>query len=188
MAIELNELEIIASEKMVKTLAALKDNLNTIRAGRANPKVLDKIMVEYYGVQTPLSQVGNISVPEPRMLLISVWDTSMLREVEKAILKSDLGLNPTNDGKVIRLVFPELNEERRKELVKRIKKYGEEAKIVIRNIRRDANEGAKKLKKDNMISEDDVKRADERIQKLTDTNIKEVDVICAAKEKDILEI
>lgn len=188
MAEELVTLEKSASEKMQKTIGVLKEKLGTVRAGRANPQVLDKLTVEYYGVQTPINQVGSISVPEPRMLLISVWDASVLKEVEKAILKSDLGLNPTNDGKVIRLVFPELNEERRKELVKQIRKYGEDSKIVIRNIRRDANDAAKKLKKDSVITEDELKKSEDSIQKLTDARIKEIDGICAAKEKDILEI
>jgi ribosome recycling factor len=173
---------------MSKSIAVLKENLATVRAGRANPQVLDKITVEYYGVQTPINQVGNISVPEPRMLLISVWDSSILKEVEKSILKSDLGLNPTNDGKVIRLVFPELNEERRKDLVKQIKKYGEDTKVIIRNIRRDANDSIKKLKKDSLITEDEAKKSEDSIQKITDARIKEIDSICAAKEKDILEI
>ena len=188
MAGELKTLENNAMEKMSKSISMLKETLGTVRAGRANPQVLDKITVEYYGVQTPLNQVGSVSVPEPRMLLISVWDSSLLKEVEKAILKSDLGLNPTNDGKVIRLVFPELNEERRKDLVKQIKKYGEETKVIIRNIRRDANDAIKKLKKDSLITEDEAKKSEESIQKITDTKIKEIDTICAAKEKDILEI
>ena len=188
MAEDIKVLEKNAGEKMNKSIAVLKENLATVRAGRANPQVLDKITVEYYGVQTPINQVGNISVPEPRMLLISVWDSSILKEVEKAILKSDLGLNPTNDGKVIRLVFPELNEERRKDLVKQIKKYGEETKVIIRNIRRDANDAIKKLKKDSVITEEDAKKSEESIQKITDARIKEIDTICAAKEKDILEI
>lgn len=188
MAQELKTIEKNTADKMGKTISALKERLATVRAGRANPQVLDKLTVEYYGVQTPINQVGSISVPEPRMLLISVWDSSVLKEVEKAILKSDLGLNPTNDGKCIRLVFPELNEERRKELVKQIKKYGEDSKIVIRNLRREANDAAKKLKKDNTITEDELKKNEENIQKLTDTHIKEIDTVCAAKERDIMEV
>lgn len=188
MAEDIKALEKNTGDKMNKSIAVLKENLATVRAGRANPQVLDKITVEYYGVQTPINQVGNISVPEPRMLLISVWDSSILKEVEKAILKSDLGLNPTNDGKVIRLVFPELNEERRKDLVKQIKKYGEDTKVMIRNIRRDANDAIKKLKKDSLITEDEAKKSEENIQKITDARIKEIDSVCAAKEKDILEI
>lgn len=188
MAEDIKTMEKNTGDKMTKTISVLKETLGTVRAGRANPQVLDKITVEYYGVQTPLNQVGSVSVPEPRMLLISVWDSSLLKEVEKAILKSDLGLNPTNDGKVIRLLFPELNEERRKELVKQIKKYSEDAKVVIRNIRRDANDAIKKLKKDSVITEDEAKKSEDNIQKLTDAKIKEIDTICAAKEKDILEI
>lgn len=188
MAQELKTIEKNTADKMGKTIAVLKERMATVRAGRANPQVLDKLTVEYYGVQTPINQVGSISVPEPRMLLISVWDSSVLKEVEKAILKSDLGLNPTNDGKCIRLVFPELNEERRKELVKQIKKYGEDSKIVIRNLRREANDAAKKLKKDNTITEDELKKNEENIQKLTDTHIKEIDTVCVAKEKDIMEV
>jgi len=188
MAEDIKALEKNTGDKMNKSISVLKENLATVRAGRANPQVLDKITVEYYGVQTPINQVGNISVPEPRMLLISVWDSSILKDVEKAILKSDLGLNPTNDGKVIRLVFPELNEERRKDLVKQIKKYGEDTKVMIRNIRRDANDAIKKLKKDSLITEDEAKKSEESIQKITDARIKEIDSVCAAKEKDILEI
>lgn len=185
---EINAIEKSASEKMEKSIGVLREKLASIRAGRANPQVLDKLTVEYYGVQTPLNQVGSISVPEPRMLLISVWDASLLKEVEKAILKSDLGLNPTNDGKVIRLVFPELTEERRRELAKTVKKYAEECKVGIRNIRRDANEAVKKLKKDNIITEDEARKSEEAVQKLTDTRIKDVDAVCAAKEKEILSI
>ena len=188
MAVEFNQLEASAKEKMDKSIAVFKSDLATIRAGRANPQVLDKISVDYYGVSTPINQIGSINVPEPRMLQISVWDASMLKEVEKAIQKSDLGLNPVNDGKTLRLIFPEPTEERRKELVKQVKKMAEEAKIAVRNIRRAANEAVKKLKKDSAITEDDAKRTEEGIQKLTDGKIKELDTLAAEKEKEIMSI
>ena len=175
-------------ERMHKTITVLKTELGGLRAGRANPQVLDRILVDYYGTPTPIQQLGNISTPEPRMLLISVWDNKAIPAVEKAIQKSDLGINPANDGKVIRLVFPELNEERRKELVKIVKKYGEESKIAIRAIRRDANEQVKKDEKDKLITEDDRETLDDKIQKLTDDLIKEIDGILAAKEKEILAV
>lgn len=178
----------ISKEKMEKTLLALKRDLSTLRAGRANATVLDRIMVDYYGTPTPINQVGNISSPEPRMLVISLWDTSMISAVEKAIQKSDLGINPSNDGKLIRLVFPELTEERRKELVKIIRKKGEESKVAIRSIRRDANEQTKKQRKEGEITEDDQKNLEEDIQKLTDSMIKDIDSIMADKEKEIMEV
>ncbi len=178
----------ISKEKMEKTLLALKRDLSTLRAGRANATVLDRIMVDYYGTPTPINQVGNISSPEPRMLVISLWDTSMISAVEKAIQKSDLGINPSNDGKLIRLVFPELTEERRKELVKIIRKKGEESKVAIRSIRRDANEQTKKQRKEGEITEDDQKNLEEDIQKLTDSMIKDIDSIIADKEKEIMEV
>ena len=174
--------------KMEKTIDVMKSEFNTIRAGRANPKLLDRITVDYYGTPTPLNQVGNISSPEPRLLVISPWESKMISDIEKAIQKSDLGLNPTNDGKIIRLVFPELNEERRKELTKVARKSAEEAKVAIRAIRRDAIEQVKKLKKDSLITEDEQRKAEEDAQKLTDKAIKDVDAICAAKEKEIMEV
>ncbi|MDO5551125.1 MAG: ribosome recycling factor, partial [Lachnospiraceae bacterium] len=158
----------VYEEKMNKTLDNLLGEYGTIRAGRANPHVLDKLKVDYYGSPTPLQQVGNISVPEPRMIVIQPWEKSLLKLIEKAILTSDLGINPTNDGSVIRLVFPELTEERRKELAKDVKKKGEGAKVAIRNIRRDANDTFKKMEKANEISEDDLDQMTEKVQKLTD--------------------
>ena len=178
----------ITKERMQKTIAVLKTELGGLRAGRANPQLLDRILVDYYGTPTPIQQLGNISTPEPRMLLISVWDNKAIPAVEKAIQKSDLGINPSNDGKVIRLLFPELNEERRKELVKVVKKKGEESKIAIRAIRRDANEQIKKDEKDSTITEDDRKTLDDKVQKLTDDVIKEIDGILTAKEKEILAV
>ncbi len=177
-----------AKDKMGKSCAVYQRDMQTLRAGRANPQLLDRITVDYYGTPTPINQVGNVSSPEPRMLVISPWESSMIKEIEKAIQKSDLGLNPSNDGKIIRLVFPELNEERRKELTKVARKGAEEAKVAIRAIRRDAIEQIKKLKKDSVITEDDQRKGEEEAQKLTDKAIKDVDAICAAKEKEIMEI
>lgn len=174
--------------KMEKAINSLNSDLAAIRAGRANPAVLDKITVEYYGVQTPLAQVGTISVPEARTIIIQPWDATILGDVEKAILKSDVGLTPNNDGKVIRLNFPPLTEERRKELVKGISKRGEEAKVVVRNIRRDSLETFKKQKKDGEITEDDLKNLETQVQKLTDRFVKEIDTIIDAKEKEILSV
>lgn len=175
-------------QKMEKRVDGYASELKTIRAGRANAQVLDKVAIDYYGTMTPIQQVGSISSPEPRLLVIQPWDVSVLKEIEKAINASDLGISPQNDGKVIRLNFPPLTEERRKELVKTVKKYTEEAKIQIRNVRRDALEGFKKQKKDGEMTEDDVKGAEKDIQNLTDKYIKEIDSICAAKEKEILEV
>ncbi|MEG1524372.1 MAG: ribosome recycling factor [Clostridia bacterium] len=175
-------------ERMNKTIAVLQEELGSLRAGRANPQVLDRLMVDYYGTPTPIQQLGNISTPEARLLIISVWDNKAIPAVEKAIQKSDIGINPSNDGKVIRLMFPELTEERRKELVKVVHKKGEESKIAIRAIRRDVNEQIKKEKKDNLITEDDQKKLEEKAQKLTDDLIKEIDGILAAKEKEILTV
>ena len=177
-----------AAEKMKKTTSVYQDDLRSIRAGRANPQFLERVTVDYYGVQTPLTQMGNITSPEPRMLVINVWDQKAIPMVEKAILKSDLGLNPTNDGKIIRLLLPELTEERRKELVKQTRKMAEECKIAVRAIRRDANEQIKKMKKDNTITEDDQKAAEDKIQKATDKIIKEVDAITAEKEKELMGV
>lgn len=177
-----------AKEKMNKSCAVYQRDMVALRAGRANPQLLDRITVDYYGTPTPLNQVGNISSPEARLLVISPWESKMISAIEKAIQKSDLGLNPTNDGKIIRLVFPELNEERRKELTKVARKGAEEAKVAVRSIRRDAIEQIKKLKKDSLITEDDQHKAEEDAQKITDKAIKDVDAICAAKEKEIMEV
>lgn len=174
--------------KMEKAISFLLEEFGTIRAGKASAAVLDKISVEYYGSQTPINQVGNISVPEPRMLVIQPWDASMVKEIEKAILKSELGITPTNDGKSIRLVFPALTEERRRELVKMVGKKAEEAKVVIRGIRRDAIETYKKMQKNSEITEDDLKTAEKEIQDLTDKFVKKVDEEGKKKEKEIIEI
>ena len=174
-------------EKMKKTIGNLDGELSAIRAGRANPNVLNKIMVDYYGTPTPIQQVANVSVPEARMIQIQPWESSLIKGIEKAILTSDLGLNPSNDGKVIRLVFPELTEERRKELVKDVKKKGEAAKVAVRNIRRDANDAFKKLAKQD-VSEDEIKELEEKIQKRTDKYIKEVDAAVDAKSKEIMTV
>ena len=173
--------------KMTKTINNLDGELATIRAGRANPHVLDKIAVDYYGSPTPIQQVANVSVPEERMIQIQPWESSLIKGIEKAILVSDLGLNPSNDGKVIRLVFPELTEERRKELVKDVKKKGEAAKVAVRNIRRDANDAFKKLAKQD-VSEDEIKELEDKIQKSTDKYIKEVDAAVDAKSKEIMTV
>ncbi len=174
--------------RMEKSITALSNDLAAIRAGRANPAILDKVTVEYYGAQSAIQMVGNISVPEPRTILIQPWDASLLGEIEKAINKADLGINPNNDGKCIRLNFPPLSEERRKELVKGIQKRGEDAKVAIRGIRRDSLEGFKKQKKDGEITEDDLKNLETKVQKLTDKFVAEVDEIVAKKEKEILEV
>ena len=174
--------------KMEKRIQGYASELKTIRAGRANASVLDKVYVEYYGTNTPIQQVGSISSPEPRLLVIQPWDATILKDIEKAINKSDRGITPQNDGKVIRLSFPPLTEERRKELVKQVKKYTEEAKVQIRNARRDAMDKFKAQKKNNEITEDDLKEIEKDIQKLTDKYIKEIDDISADKEKEILDI
>lgn len=176
------------NDKMQKSYDNLLGEFGSIRAGRANPHVLDKLKVDYYGTPTGLQQVANISVPEPRMILIQPWEASMVRAIEKAILTSDLGINPTNDGKVIRLVFPELTEERRKELAKEVKKKGESAKVAVRNIRRDANDALKKMGKSNDISEDEIKQLEEQVQKLTDKYIANVDKAVEEKSKEILTV
>ena len=175
-------------DRMNKRVEGFNSELKTIRAGRANASVLDKVAVEYYGAVTPIAQIGSISTPEPRMLVIQPWDASILGELEKAINKSEIGITPQNDGKVIRLNFPPLTEERRKELVKTVKKYSEEAKVQIRNVRRDAMDDFKKKQKASEITEDDLKGIEKDIQNLTDKYIKEVDDITAAKEKEILEV
>ena len=178
----------VYESKMTKSFDALGRDLAAIRAGRANPHVLDKIKVDYYGTPTPLQQVGNISVPEARIIQIQPWEKKMIKEIEKAIMTSELGINPTNDGTCIRLVFPELTEERRKELAKDVKKKGEGAKVAIRNIRRDANDTFKKMEKGGEISEDDQKLAEEKIQKLTDKMIEKVDKAVEVKTKEIMTV
>ena len=173
-------------EKMKKAVDFLQADFQTIRAGRANPHILDKLKVDYYGTPTPIQSVGNITVPEPRMIQIAPWEKTLIKEIEKAIMMSDIGITPSNDGSVIRLVFPELTEERRKDLVKDIKKKGEDNKVVIRNARRDGNDAFKKLKGE--ISEDEAKQLEEQLQKLTDKYIKEVDSMIEAKSKEIMTV
>ena len=173
-------------DKMEKSLDVLLDEYASIRAGRANPHVLDRLRIDYYGTPTPIQQVGNVTVPEARMIVIQPWEKSLLKEIEKAILVSDLGINPTNDGNVIRLVFPELTEERRKDLAKDVKKKGEGAKVAIRNIRRDAMDSIKKMEKAGDISEDDLKQGEEKIQKITDKMIEKVDKAIETKTKEIM--
>ncbi|WP_343348143.1 ribosome recycling factor [Terrisporobacter petrolearius] len=175
-------------QQMDKTIEALKFEFSTIRAGRANAQMLDKIRVDYYGTPTPINQVGSISVPEPRTLMISAWDKSAMKEIEKAIRNSDLGLNPTNDGEVIRINVPALTEERRKDLCKQAKKASEEFKVRIRNERRDANDKLKKLEKEGEITEDELKKAQDNVQKMTDKYTKEIEVLLEAKEKDIMAV
>ncbi len=181
---DFNELE----SKMNKTISVFQENLSEVRAGRANPAILNKISVEYYGTPTPINQVAGISVPEARLIIIQPWDNSILKEIERAILASDIGINPNNDGKVIRLAFPELTEERRKELVKDIKKMAEDSKVAIRSIRRDGIDKAKAMQKDGEITEDDLRGAEDSIQKITDKKIAEIDKILADKEKEILTV
>ena len=178
----------VYESKMTKTLDGLTKELATIRAGRANPHILDKLTVDYYGTPTPLQQVANITVPEARMIQIQPWEKSLVKAIEKAILTSDLGINPTNDGSVIRLIFPELTEERRKELAKDVKKKGEGAKVAVRNIRRDANDTFKKMEKANEISEDDLSDAEEKIQKMTDKMIDKIDKAVETKTKEIMTV
>lgn len=175
-------------ERMNKRVDAFHQELKTIRAGRANAAILDKVSVEYYGTMTPIAQIGAISTPEPRMLVITPWDQTVLSEIEKAINKSEIGITPQNDGKVIRLNFPPLTEERRKELVKTVKKYSEEAKVQVRNARRDAIDDYKKKQKAGEVTEDDLKGIEKDIQTLTDNFIKEIDEITSSKEKEILEV
>ena len=174
--------------KMNKTYANLENEFQSIRAGRANPHVLDKIRVDYYGTPTPIQQVGNVSVPEPRILQIAPWDKGLIRPIEKAILTSDIGINPSNDGSVIRLIFPELTEERRKDLAKDVKKKGEAAKVAIRNIRRDANDTFKKMNKANELTEDDQKDLETKLQKMTDKFVADIDKAVEAKTKDIMKV
>ena len=175
-------------DKMNKTISKLKSDLSTMKAGRANPTMLNRIQVDDYGSMCPLTQVANVSAPEPRVLMITPWEKAIIKDIEKAILKSDLGLNPSSDGSVIRLVIPELTEETRKNLVKNVKKTGEEAKVALRSIRRDANDKIKAQKKDADISEDEIKKAEEQVQKKTDVFVKQVDEIVDAKEKEIMSI
>lgn len=177
----------VFDEKMGKTMNNLAEEFGGIRAGRANPHVLDKLRVDYYGTPTAIQQVANVSVPEPRMIQIQPWEASMVKEIEKAILTSDLGINPTNDGKTVRLLFPELTEERRKELAKDVKKKGENAKVAIRNIRRDANDSFKKLAKED-VSEDEIKQLEDQAQKMTDKYVADVDRAVEAKTKEILTV
>jgi len=179
---------VVYEEKMEKTMNNLGDEFGSIRAGRANPHVLDKLRVDYYGTPSPIQSVANVSVPEPRMIQIQPWEPSLVREIEKAILTSDLGINPSNDGKIIRLVFPELTEERRKELGKDVKKKGEEAKVAIRNIRRDAIDHVKKLGKAEDVSEDEIKDLEDSIQKMTDKFVAKVDKAVEEKTKEILTV
>ncbi len=178
----------VSEDKMSKTLSNLEEEYSVIRAGRANPALLSKIMVSYYGVPTPLQQVANISVPEARLLQIQPWDKSLIKEIEKAINMSDIGINPSNDGTLIRLTFPELTEERRKELSKDIKKKGEDAKVALRNIRRDANDRIKKAEKDGDFTEDDSKQTEESVQKLTDKYVEKIDKAIEAKTKEIMTV
>ena len=173
---------------MEKAINSYNERLSEIRAGRANPAILNKVKIDYYGTQTPINQVAAVSVPEARLIVIQPWDISLLKEIEKEILKAEIGINPNNDGKVIRLAFPELNEERRKELVKEVKKMAEDSKVSIRSIRREAMDEAKKLQKDNQMTEDELKGAEDKIQKLTDNKISEIDKILAEKEKEIMSV
>lgn len=184
MAFELSTYE----EKMKKSIVALDNEFNAIRAGRANPHVLDRIMVDYYGVPTPINQVGNITIPEARLIQIQPWDATLIKAIEKAINMSDIGINPGNDGKVIRLVFPELTEERRKDLTKDVKKKAEDTKVAIRNIRRDAVDAVKKAEKNHEISEDELADTEEKIQKITDKYVAEIDKKAEEKSKDILSV
>ncbi len=175
-------------EKMEKSISVYSEKLSEVRAGRANPAILNKIKIDYYGTPTPINQVAGVSVPEARLIVIQPWDVSVLKEIEKAILASDIGINPNNDGKVIRLAFPELNEERRKELVKEIRKMAEEAKVAIRAIRREGIDNAKAEQKEGNITEDELKQAENDIQKLTDKNIEEIDKILEKKEKEVMSV
>lgn len=175
-------------EKMEKSISVYSEKLAEVRAGRANPAILNKIKIDYYGTPTPINQVAGVSVPEARLIVIQPWDVSVLKEIEKAILTSDIGINPNNDGKVIRLAFPELNEERRKEIVKDVRKMAEEAKVAIRSIRREGIDIAKASQKEGEITEDELKQAENEIQKLTDKNIEEIDKILEAKEKEVMSL
>ena len=184
MKLDTKELEL----RMKKSIDAYNNELDTVRAGRANPNILSKVTVDYYGTATPINQIGTVSVPDARTIVIQPWDSSLLKGVEKAILASDIGITPANDGKVIRLVFPQLTEDRRKDLKKQVSKMGEEAKVAIRNIRRDGIDKAKDMKKNNLMTEDEQKSSEKSVQDLTDKFIKEIDAITAAKEKEIMSI
>lgn len=184
MKLDIKEFEI----KMKKSIEAYKNELDTVRAGRANAKILDRVTIDYYGTPTPINQLGTISVADARTLVIQPWDTTILKDIEKAILASDIGITPANDGKVIRLIFPQLTEDRRKELKKQVSKLGEDAKVAIRNIRRDAMDKAKDMKKNGEMTEDEQKASEKSVQDLTDKYIKEIDVITTSKEKEIMEI
>ena len=181
---EFNEIE----NKMDKTISVFEQNLSEIRAGRANPAILNRVTVEYYGVPTPINQVAGISVPEARLIVIQPWDASVLKDIEKAILAADIGINPNNDGKVIRLAFPELTEERRKEIVKDIRKMAEESKVAIRAIRRDGIDEAKAMQKESLLTEDELRNAEDTIQKITDKKVAQIDKILAEKEADIMKV
>ena len=182
----MNEKIQVYETKMGKTIANLESEFGAIRAGRANPHVLDRVKVDYYGTPTPIQQVGNVTIPEARMIQIAPWEKSLIKDIEKAILASDIGITPSNDGSVIRLVFPELTEERRKDLVKEVKKKAEECKVAVRNIRRDGNDAFKKIAKE--ISEDEVKQLEDELQKMTDKYIKDVDKLMEEKSKEILTV
>ncbi len=184
MKLALNDYEV----KMKKSIASYEEELNSIRAGRANPAVLNKVTVDYYGSQTPISQVGDVKATDAHTLMISPWDASLLKGIEKAILSSDIGITPMNDGKVLRLTFPQLTEERRRELTKQVSRSGEDAKVAIRNIRRDANDKIKAMKKNNEMTEDEAKESEKNVQDLTDKYIKNIDEISAAKEKELLSL
>mgnify|MGYP000076638432 FL=1 len=175
-------------EKMTKTIGVFHDNLNSVRAGRANPSLLDRITVDYYGTDTPIKQVANVSTPEPRMLVVAPWDATLIPAIEKAIMSSDLGINPSNDGKIIRLVIPTLTEERRRDLTKLVKKMAEEAKVAIRNERRHANEKLKKQEKNGELTKDDLRDGEEAVQKLTDKYIKKIDELEKDKEQELMEV
>lgn len=175
-------------DKMEKSISVYSEKLSEVRAGRANPAILNKVKIDYYGTPTPINQVAGVSVPEARLIVIQPWDASVLKDIEKAILASDIGINPNNDGKVIRLAFPELNEERRKEIVKDIRKLAEEAKVAIRSIRRDAMDEAKEMQKKSEITEDDLKNEENEIQKLTDKKVEEIDSMLASKEREVMSI
>ena len=185
---DIKEIHASHEERMKKAIEVLRREYGTLRAGRATPSLLDKVSVDYYGTPTPITQVANISVPEPRTILIQPWEKKMLPIIEKAIMKSDLGLTPNNDGSVIRLNIPQLTQQRRQELVKVVHKFAEESRVAIRNLRRDANDELKKIEKDKLASEDEVKKAGEENQKMTDKYIKEIDTIMATKEKEIMEV
>mgnify|MGYP000598945349 CR=1 FL=1 len=175
-------------DKMEKSISVYSEKLSEVRAGRANPAILNKVKIDYYGTPTPINQVAGVSVPEARLIVIQPWDASVLKDIEKAILASDIGINPNNDGKVIRLAFPELNEERRKEIVKEIRKMAEEAKVAIRSIRREAIDDAREEEKNSIITEDDLKLAENNVQKLTDSKVEEIDKILEGKEKEVMAI